>query len=57
MEKEGKALEILRKLASDELIILDDLIYDVKEREGKGWKGKKVIEYSNLIQEIKEVIK
>lgn len=54
-------LGTLQDLISDIRIVnklhnLGNAIYDVREREGEGWKGKKVTDYSNAVSRIMKII-
>lgn len=41
----------------DRILPLGDRVYDVREREGKGWEGPQVMEYSNALEVIQSIIK
>lgn len=44
-------------ISSNKHLDLGDLIYDVREREGKGWEGKSVKQWSDAVQKVNEVVK
>ena len=46
-----KALKILKKLG------LDDYVYDIREREGKGWDGPKVQQFSEACKIINKYLR
>ena len=50
-------LEILADLAVvNEIHPLGDAVYDVREREGLGWEGPKVVAYGKAVQRLLERI-
>lgn len=51
-----QALDVLRQLVSNEHISLGDLIYQVREREGKGWNGPSVIQWGDAVKNATELL-
>lgn len=56
MDQRDELLEVLKALMSHEHICLDDLIYQVRERENQGWEGSGVKAWSDAISNAKAAI-
>jgi hypothetical protein len=50
-----EALSILRAIQAHPHIDLDDLVYQVREREGLGWEGPQVKAWSDIVTCIREI--
>ena len=51
------ALEILRKLMTNPHICLGDMVYLVRDREGKGWDGEAVKSWGEAVLEAEKILK
>lgn len=51
------AIDALKRLMSNPHISLGDLVYTVREREGEGWDGKYVKEWSDAVVNAEAVVK
>ena len=54
IERGKKAISALKMLSK--VRDLGDFIYDIREREGKGWDGPKVKVWSDACELVKEVV-
>lgn len=50
-------LDALKMLLSNDHICLEDLVYNIRESEGKGWDGPSVIEWGKAVHLAKAAIK
>lgn len=48
--------DALLAITSNPHIFLSDLIYDVREREGQGWDGPHVKQWSDAVEKVKNVL-
>ena len=51
-----KLRALLEALTSNPEVDLGDLVYEIREREGKGWDGPAVSQWSNTVQEVKTTL-
>ncbi len=56
-EKLNRLTPLLVGLCSNPIICLDDAVYNIKEIERKGWDGPIVVEWHNLINDIRNYLK
>lgn len=47
-------IEGVEKLTTNKHVTLGDLVYNVREREGKGWNGKSVTQWSEAVTAIEQ---
>jgi hypothetical protein len=55
-EVNAELLEALKALMENEHLDLGDLIYKVREREGLGWEGPSVTQWSDAIEKANAAI-
>lgn len=46
-----QVLDVLRRLTTNEYLCLGDLVYDVRESEGKGWDGPWVKAWGQAVED------
>lgn len=50
-------IQVARALVSNEYVDLGDLVYQVREREGLGWNGPSVKQWSDAVQALKAALR
>jgi hypothetical protein len=56
-ELEKELLSALKELFENPHLDLEDLVYTIREREGDGWDGNSVTQWSNAVTNAKNLLK